>query len=112
MQNDFGNPGVSVDRVDPSDITQVVSVVIGNYLIQLSAKQSDLYHRQDVNKGKISQIPEMYQFYYYTNKKILLPDTFDGPIQKHKASHYWSADPMRFTPVPLHTMNRNRFALI
>ena len=38
----LGNPGVNVDVVDPSNITQVVSAVIGDYLIQLFDEQSDL----------------------------------------------------------------------
>jgi hypothetical protein len=50
----LGNPGVDVDVDGPSDINQVVSTVIGDYLIQLFAEQSDLYHRRNVGKWKIS----------------------------------------------------------
>jgi hypothetical protein len=45
---------VNVDIDDPSDITQVVGGVIGDDLIQLFAEQSDLYHRHNVDKWKIS----------------------------------------------------------
>jgi hypothetical protein len=39
---------------DPSDITQVVSAVTGDDLLQLFAEQSNLYHKQDVEKWKTS----------------------------------------------------------
>jgi hypothetical protein len=49
-----GNPGVSVNVEDPTDIAQFVSTVIGDDLIQLFTRQSNLYHRQKVDKWKIS----------------------------------------------------------
>jgi hypothetical protein len=39
---------------DPSDITQVVSAVIGDDLLQPFTKQSDLYHKQNEEKWKSS----------------------------------------------------------
>jgi hypothetical protein len=50
----LGNPGVNVDTDDPSGITQVVSVVMGDDLIQLFAERSDLSHRHYVDKWQIS----------------------------------------------------------
>jgi len=47
---------VSVDTYDPSDINQVVTVVIGVDLIQLFAEHSNLYHRRTADKQKISPI--------------------------------------------------------
>jgi hypothetical protein len=50
----LGNPGVNIYMNDPSDVTQVVSTLIRDDLIQLFAEQSNLYHRQNVDKWKIS----------------------------------------------------------
>jgi hypothetical protein len=52
-----GNTVVNVDIDEPSDITQVVSAVIGDDLIQLSAEQSDFYHRHNVDKLKFFPNP-------------------------------------------------------
>jgi hypothetical protein len=41
---------VNIDIDDPSDITQFVSAVVGDDLIQLFAEQSDLYRRHKVDK--------------------------------------------------------------
>jgi hypothetical protein len=46
----LGNPGVSVNTENTTDIAQVVSTVIGDNLIELFAEQSNLYHRQNVDK--------------------------------------------------------------
>jgi hypothetical protein len=46
----LGNPDVNVDIDDPSDIPKVLSTVTGGEIIQLFADQSNLYHRQNVNK--------------------------------------------------------------
>jgi hypothetical protein len=50
----LGNPGVSVNIENPTDIAQVVSTVIGDDLVELFAEQSNLYHRQNVDKWKMS----------------------------------------------------------
>jgi hypothetical protein len=41
----LGNQGVNVAIGDSSDITQVVSTVTGDHLLQLFAEQSNLYHK-------------------------------------------------------------------
>jgi hypothetical protein len=50
----LGNPGVSVNIENPTDIAQVVSTVIGDDLLELFAEQSTLYHTQNVDKWKMS----------------------------------------------------------
>jgi hypothetical protein len=50
----LGNQSVNVAIGDLSDITQVVSTVIGDDLLQLFAEQSNLYHKQNVEKWKSS----------------------------------------------------------
>jgi hypothetical protein len=43
---------VNVAIGNPSDVTQVVSAVIGDDLLQLFAEQSNLYQKQNVEKWK------------------------------------------------------------
>jgi hypothetical protein len=50
----LGNQSVNVAIGDSSDVTQVVSAVIGDELLQLFAQQSNLYHKQNVEKWKSS----------------------------------------------------------
>jgi hypothetical protein len=50
----LGNPGVGVNMENPTDLAQVVSTVIGDELIELFAEQSNLCHRQNVDKWKVS----------------------------------------------------------
>lgn len=46
----LGNKGLNVDRDDPSDISQAVSAVTRDYLIQLFIEQSNLHYMQNVDK--------------------------------------------------------------
>jgi hypothetical protein len=50
----LGNSGVNVNIENRTYIAQVVTTVIGDDLIELFAEQSNLYHRQNVDKWKIS----------------------------------------------------------
>jgi hypothetical protein len=50
----LGNQSVNVAIDDPSDVTEVVSAVIGDDLLQLFAEQSNLHHKQNVEKWKSS----------------------------------------------------------
>jgi hypothetical protein len=50
----LGNQSVNVAIGNPSDITQLVSMVTGDDLLQLFAKQSYLYHKQNVDKLRTS----------------------------------------------------------
>jgi hypothetical protein len=45
---------VNVAIGDPSDRHQVVNIVIGDNLLQLFTKQSNLYHKENVEKWKCS----------------------------------------------------------
>jgi hypothetical protein len=109
----LGNPGVNVDTDDPSDITQVASAVIGDDLIQLFAEQSNLYHRQNVDKWKIS--PKSLKWTDITNaemKKFLGLILLMGQVRKDNVKHYWSTDPPIATPVFSQTVSRNHFEAI
>jgi hypothetical protein len=53
----LGNPGVSVNTENPTDIAQVVSTVTGDDLTELFAEQSNLYHRQNVDEWKCPPNP-------------------------------------------------------
>jgi hypothetical protein len=60
---------VNVAMGDPLDVTQVVSTVIGDELLQLFAEQSNLYHKQNVEKWKSSLKSLKWTHYQHRNEK-------------------------------------------
>jgi hypothetical protein len=96
----LGNTAVNVDIDEPSDISQVVSAVIGDDLILLSAEQSDFYHRHNVDKLKFC--PKFLKWTDITNaemKKFLGLILLMGQVRKDNVKHYWSTDPTIATPI-------------
>jgi hypothetical protein len=108
----LGNPGVSVNIENTTNIAQVVSTVIGDDL-KLLAEQSNLYHRQNVDKWKMS--PKSLKWTDITKtemKKFLGLILLVGQVRKDNLKDYWSTDPTIATPVFSQTMSRNRFDAI
>jgi hypothetical protein len=104
---------VNVAMGDPSDVTQVVSAVIGDDLLQLFTEQSNLYHKQNVEKWKISLKSLKWTDITSTEmKKFLGLILLMGQVRKDNVKDYWSTDPTISTPIFSHTMSRNRFEAI
>jgi hypothetical protein len=109
----LGNPGVSIDVEDSTDITQVVSTVIGDDLIQLSAEQSNLCHRQNVDKWKISPKSLKWTDITKSEMKIFLAlILLMGQVRKDKVQEFWSTDPTVATPVFSQTTSTDHFEAI
>jgi hypothetical protein len=109
----LGNPGVSVNTENPTDINQVVSTVIGDDLTELFVEQSNLYHRQNVEKWRMS--PRSLKWTDITKsetKEFLGLILLMGQVRKDNLKDYWSTDPSTATPVFSQTMSRNRFEAI
>jgi hypothetical protein len=91
---------VNVAIGDLSDVTQVVSAVIGDDLLQLFAEQSNLYHIQNVEKWKSSLKSLKWTDITSTEvKNILGLILLMSQVQKDKVKDYWSTDPAITTPV-------------
>jgi hypothetical protein len=104
---------VNVAIGDPSDGTQVVSAVIGDDHLQLFTEQSNLYHKQNVEKWKSSlkslkwtdiTSAEMEKFL----GRILLM----GQVRKDNVKDFWSTDPTITTSIFSQTMSIYRFEAI
>jgi hypothetical protein len=109
----LGNPSVSVNTENPTDIAQVFSTVTGEDLIELFAEQSNLYHRQNVDQWKIS--PKSLKWTDITKsemKKFLGLILLMGQVRKDNLKDYWSTDPTIAMPVFSQTMSRNNFEAI
>jgi hypothetical protein len=76
---------VGVDVGDPSDIPQVVSTVIRDDLFQLFTVQSNLCHKQNVEKWKTSlKFLKYPDINHHKNKKMFRNGTSDGPSPKRQ----------------------------
>jgi hypothetical protein len=109
----LGNPGVNVNIENPTNIAQVVSTVTGDDLVELFAEQSNSFHRQNVDKCKMS--PKSLKRTDITKsemKKFLGLTLLMGQVRKDNLKDYWSTDPAIATPVFSQTMSRNRFEAI
>jgi hypothetical protein len=87
--------------------------VIGDDLIELSAEESNLYHRQNVDQWKIS--PKSLKWTDITKseiKKFLGLILLMGQVRKDNLKDYCSTDPTIATPVVSQTLSRNRFEAI
>jgi hypothetical protein len=106
----LGNQSVNVAIGDPSDVTQVVSTVTGDDLNQLFAEQSNLYHKQNMEKWKSSL---KWTGITSAEMKIFLGLTLlMGQVRKDNVKDYWSTDPLITTPIFSQTMSRNHFEAI
>jgi hypothetical protein len=106
----LGNQSVNDPISDPSDITQVVSAVIGDDFLQLFTEQSNLYHKQNVEKRKSSlKSLKLTDIISAETKKILGLILLMGQVRKDNVKDYWSTDPTITTPTFSQTMSRNRF---
>jgi hypothetical protein len=108
-----GNPGVSVNTENPTNIAQVVSTMIGNDLVELFAEQSNLYNRQNVDKWKMSPKSLKWTDIIKSEmKKFLGLILLMGQVWKDNLKDYWSTYPTIATPVFSQTMSRNHFEAI
>jgi hypothetical protein len=73
---------VNVAIGDPSDVTQAVSAVIGDDLLQLLVEQSNLYGKQNVEKWKSSLKSLKWTDITSTEMKKIFGHTSDGPSPK------------------------------
>jgi hypothetical protein len=109
----LGNPGVSVNIENPTDIAQVVSTVIGDGLIELFVEQSNLYHRQNVDRWKMSLKSQKWTDITKSEmKKFVGLILLMGQVRTDNLKDYWFTDPTIATPVFSQTMSRNRFEAI
>jgi hypothetical protein len=87
--------------------------VIGDDLVELFAEQSNLYHRQNVDKWKMS--PKSLKWTDISKsemKKFLGLILLMSQVRKDNLEDYWSTDPTIAAPVFSRTMSRNRFEAI
>jgi len=95
---------------NPESVAEVLSSVIGEYLIELLADQSNFYHNQNSEKWKVS--PKTLKWSNITPedmRKFLGLIILLGQVKKENIRDYWSTDPTISMPIFHHTMSTNRF---
>ena len=84
----------------PVSVADVVNTVIGDDLIQLLTKQSNLYCRQNEQKWKM--LPKTLKWSNVTPeemRKFMGLIVLMGQVRKESVRDYWSTDPTICTPI-------------
>jgi hypothetical protein len=109
----LGTSGVNIVIDHPVSVADVVNTIIGDDLIQLLTKQSNLYHRQNVQKWNM--LPKTQKWLNITPegvRKFMGLIVLMGQVRKESVRDDWSTDPTISTPIFPQTMSRNRFESI
>jgi len=90
-----GNPGVKQISSDPTKVSQVTGLFLGDTFFDMLCEETNLYYLQNQEK------------YVTYSKGLKLSD-----VRKDKLKDYWSTDPFLDTPIFRKLMSRNRFEQI
>jgi hypothetical protein len=109
----LGTTGPNIVIDNPESDVEVVSLIIGNDLIQLLSEQSNHYHSQNAQKWKGSPITLKWSTITPEEmRKILVLIILMGQVRRENVRDYWSTDPTISAPIFLHTVCRNHFESI
>ena len=104
---------VPLNNCKPESVVEVMSSTIGDNLILLLTKQSNLYHSQNAEKWKV--LPKTLKWSSITPeemRKCLGLIILIGQVRKEIIRDYWPTDPTISTPIFPYTMSRNCFESI